>query len=115
MHELSIALSILEMAEDEMQARGARKLIAVHVKLGALSGVVRDALVSSYQAASEHSPLAGSHLIIEEIPVLLDCPVCGPGKRAQSLQWLCCENCGTPAREIVQGRELLVSALEVLE
>jgi Zn finger protein HypA/HybF involved in hydrogenase expression len=47
--------------------------------------------------------------------VLLDCPLCGPGKRVHSLQWLCRENCGTPAREIVQGRELLVSSLEVLE
>ncbi|MCU1221680.1 MAG: hypA, partial [Candidatus Angelobacter sp.] len=44
MHELSIAMSIVEMAEEEAERRGVR-ISAVHLTLGLLSGVVKDALL----------------------------------------------------------------------
>ena len=50
MHELSIAMSIVEMAQEEAQQRGVR-VNAVHLKLGAMSGVVKQALLSSYEMA----------------------------------------------------------------
>ena len=43
MHELSIALSILDLAAEEAGRRGGR-VVAVHLKLGPLSGVVKEAL-----------------------------------------------------------------------
>ncbi len=52
MHELSIAMSIVEMAEEEAQLRNV-KVSAVHLKLGKLSGVVKDALLSSYGMACD--------------------------------------------------------------
>ncbi len=45
MHELSIALSIVEMATEESKKRNGAKVDAVHLKLGRLSGVVKDALL----------------------------------------------------------------------
>ena len=41
MHELSIAMSIVEMAEEEAAKRRVQ-VTAIHLKLGALSGVVWD-------------------------------------------------------------------------
>ena len=52
MHELSIALSLLDLVEEEAERRGVR-VAAVHVRLGPLSGVVRDALVSAFELARE--------------------------------------------------------------
>ena len=43
MHELSIAMSIVELAEEEAERRGVQ-VEAVHLKLGALSGVLRNGL-----------------------------------------------------------------------
>ncbi len=68
MHELSIAMSIVELAEEEALQRNAQ-VTAVHLKLGALSGVVKEALCFSYEMACEDSRLKGSHLVIEEVPV----------------------------------------------
>ncbi len=68
MHELSIAMSIVEMAEEEADQRGGVQVNAVHLKLGPLSGVVKDALLSSYELACEGTQLEGSQLVIEEIP-----------------------------------------------
>jgi hydrogenase nickel incorporation protein HypA/HybF len=43
MHELSISMSIVETAREEAERRGAQ-VTAVHLRRGALSGVVKDAL-----------------------------------------------------------------------
>src|SRR5690242_18465555 len=51
MHELSIAMSIVDMAQEEAERHGSAQVIAVHLRLGKLSGVVREALLSSYEMA----------------------------------------------------------------
>jgi hydrogenase nickel incorporation protein HypA/HybF len=51
MHELSIAMSIVELAEEESERRGGLRVRAVHLRLGLLAGVVKDALLSSYEMA----------------------------------------------------------------
>jgi hydrogenase nickel incorporation protein HypA/HybF len=114
MHELSIAMSIVEMAQEEAERRGVR-VDAVHLKLGALSGVVREALQSSYEMACEDTPLQGSRLVVEEVPVVIFCPRCSGPRPLSSVQLFCCPECGTPASEVVQGKELEVVALEVSE
>ena len=112
MHELSIAMSIVELAQEEVERRGGR-INAVYLKLGALSGVVKEALLSSYEMACEDTPLQGSRLIFEEVPVRVFCPNCKESRTLSSLQLFCCSACGTPTSEILQGKELEVTALEI--
>lgn len=112
MHELSIALGILDLAEAEAVRRGAR-VLAVHVKLGPLSGVVKEALESAYELAREGTPLASAALVIEEVPLVIRCPRCAVDRTLDAVQPLCCSTCGTATSDIVSGRELEVSALEI--
>ncbi|MBZ5603750.1 MAG: hydrogenase maturation nickel metallochaperone HypA [Acidobacteriia bacterium] len=114
MHELSIALSIVELAEEEAAERSVR-VTAVHLKLGRLSGVVRDALLASYEMAAEGTALAGSRLVIEDIPVLGFCPGCNARRTLEGAVWFVCPVCESPISEIVAGRELEVYALEIRE
>ena len=114
MHELSIAMGIVDAAADEAKQRGVQ-VNAVHLRLGALSGVVKDALVFSYEVACQDTPLEGSKLIIEEVPVAVFCPRCKEKRILQSVQLFTCPECGTPTGEILQGKELEVFALEVGE
>lgn len=114
MHELSIAMSIVEIAEEEAERRGAR-IEAVHLKLGALSGVVKEALSSCYEMACEGTPLKGSRLVVEDIPVVIFCASCNAQHPLSSMQLFCCPECGMPTSEIVQGKELEVVALEIQE
>jgi hydrogenase nickel incorporation protein HypA/HybF len=113
MHELSIAMSIVEMAQEEAERRGQAQVLAVHLRLGLLSGVVKEALLSSYDMACEATPLEGSQLLIEEIPVEVFCPKCKVARRIESIQWFCCPKCLTPTTEILHGKELEVVALEI--
>jgi hydrogenase nickel incorporation protein HypA/HybF len=114
MHELSIAMGIVDAALDEAQRRGV-KVNAVHLRLGELSGVVKDALLFSYEVASQDTALQGSTLIVEEVPVGVFCPKCKEKRLLPSVQSFTCPECGTPTMDIFQGKELEVFALEVEE
>ncbi len=114
MHELSIAMSMVEMAEEEAETRNVR-VEAVYLKLGALSGVVKQALLSCYAMACEGTSLQGSRLIIDEIPVVIFCAKCNAQRTLTSVQLFCCPQCNTPSGDIVQGRELEVVALATVD
>jgi len=114
MHELSIAMGIVDAAMDEARQRGVQ-VSAVHLRLGALSGVVKDALMFSYEVACQDTPLAGSRLIVEDVPVTVFCPRCQDTRVLDSVQSFLCPECGTPTMDIRQGKELEVFALEVQE
>ena len=66
MHELSIALSMIDMASEEAARLGGGRVTALHLKLGHLSGVVKEALTFSYEIACQGTSLEGSQLVIEE-------------------------------------------------
>jgi hydrogenase nickel incorporation protein HypA/HybF len=112
MHELSIAMSIVEVAQEEAEQRGVQ-VTGVRMKLGALSGVAKNALLSSYEMACCDTPLEGSRLLIEDVPVVVFCVICQTERPISSVQLFCCSECGTPSSEIVQGKELQVVALEI--
>lgn len=115
MHELSIALSIVELAEEESERRGGLHITAVHLRLGALAGVAKEALLSSYEIACEDTQVAGSDLVIEEVPGVIYCPVCNLCWPASPSEWFCCSECGSRASQVVQGKELEVISLDVEE
>ncbi|MGE0127788.1 MAG: hydrogenase maturation nickel metallochaperone HypA [Blastocatellales bacterium] len=113
MHELSIAMSIIEGATEEARRHGVIKINAVHLKLGTLSGVGKDALLFSFDLACEGTALEGSRLVIEEIPATAFCSRCEAERSLASIQQMCCSVCGAPARQIAQGTEIEMVALEV--
>ncbi|MBL8163391.1 MAG: hydrogenase maturation nickel metallochaperone HypA [Anaerolineae bacterium] len=113
MHELSIAHSLVETASRAAQDAGVQQVQAVHLRLGALAGVVKEALLFSYDIAAEGTVLAGSRLEIEDIPVAIHCPNCAVTSTLASIQSFCCPLCGQPSADIRQGRELELVSLEV--
>ena len=113
MHELSIALRIVELAEAEAARRGGANVLAVHLRLGPLAGVVKEALESSYELAREQSGVPASRLVIEEVPVVVYCARCRAQRTLTSVQLFACPECNTPTAEVVHGRELEVVALEL--
>jgi len=115
MHELSIAMSIVEMAEEESARQGGAKINAVHLKLGPLSGVVKAALESAFGLACQGTILEGSLLVVEEVPIVGYCPKCLAERTMTSMQWFGCPVCASPISEVIQGRELEVVALEIEE
>jgi hydrogenase nickel incorporation protein HypA/HybF len=113
MHELSIALSIIDVAEEEVTRLGATEVISIRVRIGALSGVGKQSLTSAFELARENTLCAGSRLIFEDVPVVAYCPACKEARPISSVQQFTCVVCDSPVSNVVQGRELQVMALEV--
>jgi hydrogenase nickel incorporation protein HypA/HybF len=112
MHELSIAASIVDLAQEEAAIRNVR-ILAVRLQLGPLSGVMREALLGSFEMAAAGTPLENARLIIAESPIVVLCPQCQQQRTLPSIESMRCPECGAPAAEVLAGAELLVTGLEV--
>ena len=64
MHELSIAMNIVEIAEQQLATHGGERIRAVHIRLGPLAGVAKDALLFSFGLACEGTAAEGARLVI---------------------------------------------------
>ena len=113
MHELSVALSLVEAACEKVEALGDVRVEAVCVRLGPLSGVVKDALLFCFEAATQDTPIEGARLDIEDVPLTVFCPRCSEERQLASAQHLRCPVCDEPTPDVVHGRELELTALEV--
>src|ERR1700758_736179 len=113
MHELSIALSIVDGVLEEAEHRGTGPVEVVHLRVGRLSGVDKDALLFSYRVACENTPLSDSRLVIEDVEVVIHCPTCLAERSAQSWPLLMCAQCGSAADRVLHGEELEITGLEV--
>jgi len=115
MHELSIAMSLIDTATEQLEAHGATAATRLHLRLGPLSGVVRDALASAYELARDGTPLADAELVIEEVAITARCPACAGARPVVSMQRMRCAVCDTPVREVVTGRELELTSMEIID
>ena len=94
MHELSIAMSVVELAETESRRHGGSRVTAVYLRLGKLAGVVKEALLWCYEAACEDTSLQGSRLVIEEVPAVIHCRNCDSDNPVVPGEWFVCPVCG---------------------
>jgi hydrogenase nickel incorporation protein HypA/HybF len=111
MHEMSLAISLIEMASEEAARLAPERIEVLHVRIGVLSAIVPDALRFSFEVAAAGTPLEGAQLAIEEVPLIISCDRCAAEMPAEAP--LCiCPCCGGPGA-IVSGREIELRALEV--
>ncbi len=113
MHELSIAASLVESVEQAARQAGAQRVTQVFLRLGALSGVAKDALLFGYDVATAGTLLEGSRLTIEDVAVVVHCDDCRRDVTLPSIQDFRCPVCGRPCAQIVAGRELEITGIEV--
>jgi hydrogenase nickel incorporation protein HypA/HybF len=113
MHELSIVLSLIDRATEELKRLGDVRIDALHLRIGPLSGVVEDALRFSWDLATEGTAVAGARLEIEAVPLVVRCDRCEAERELPSVQNFRCPVCDAPTHDVVSGRELELRALEV--
>ena len=115
MHELSIAQELIEIVEEAAREAGALRVEIVHLRLGRLSGVVADALLFAFDVATEGTLLDGATLAIEDVPVLVYCESCAANRVLEDIRCFRCPVCDCPTGQVVQGRELEVRSVEIVE
>jgi hydrogenase nickel incorporation protein HypA/HybF len=114
MHELSLALSLLDEVGAAAEREGATRVATVRLRLGAMSGIMRDALLFSWDLARSGTIASEAELLIDDVPVAVWCPRCDGERAVPPGEGLVCSTCGAVAPKIVRGRELELVAMEVV-
>lgn len=112
MHELGITQSIIEIAERTARESGAARVLSVTVEIGALAGVVPEAVAFCYDSCCKGTLLEDSQLVIESIAGRGRCPECRLELDIDPLTFVC-PACGALGLERLAGEELRIKELEV--
>jgi hydrogenase nickel incorporation protein HypA/HybF len=114
MHELSIAQNIVEIIHKHVPEKEWQKVVSVHLKIGAIAGVVPDSLNFSFQAITADTPLNNARLEVESIPFRIICNACGLTTENE-IGFMVCGECGSGNTKILSGSELDIAEIEIAE
>ena len=112
MHELSIVLSIVDIANEQVRKARARKVDSIDLDIGTLAGIEMEALDFAWDAAVNRTVLAKAKRHINHIQARARCLDCGEVFEIQQL-FDACPRCGNLFSELLRGKELRVRALTV--
>ncbi|PWJ08523.1 hypothetical protein DKG34_06810 [Streptomyces sp. NWU49] len=109
MHEMSVALSVVDHVEQAVRPDGAHGVRRVHVEIGELAGVVPDALAFCFELACSGTVLEGAELVTRFLPGRASCAPCGRTWDTGMPPDMTCAACRGGATELLSGRELRIT------
>jgi hydrogenase nickel incorporation protein HypA/HybF len=112
MHEISIAESIVQIAEAKACEQNAQSIQVVKLRLGTFTTIVPDALQFAFEICRQGTLAQNARLDIEIVPMVVRCVVCERSTGPLHGVCLICERCGFPL-EIISGEELQIEYIEV--
>jgi hydrogenase nickel incorporation protein HypA/HybF len=111
-HEASIALALIRVAETVALENGGGRILSLTVRIGQWSAVVPVALHAAFPACTEGTLLEGARLSIQLVPGVGLCPL--HGRVELELQrGLRCPVCDAPTSQLLQGDELELDEVEL--
>jgi hydrogenase nickel incorporation protein HypA/HybF len=112
MHEVGLMQTALEVACDHAARAGAVRIHRIRLRVGALSGVVPEALEIAFAAAAPGTLADQAELVIEQAPVVCVCDECGAEFSPEEVVYHC-PICEAICSRVLTGRELELASLEV--
>ena len=115
MHELSVALELVDLAVAEARRLGDVRVVALRLRLGPLAGVVEDALLFAFEVAASGTEIEGARLDIEKEALTAWCASCADVRVLDSMQYRRCPICDQPTPDVMTGHTFELTALEVVD
>jgi hydrogenase nickel incorporation protein HypA/HybF len=112
MHELSIVMSIIEIAEQQIKKEHAGSVDEIELDIGELSGIESQAFDFAWQQAIKDTVLCNAERVINKIPgegLCMECDAVFPVHQLYDA----CPVCGKHFISIRKGKELRVKSLVV--
>ena len=113
MHELAICQALMEQVERIAQEERADQVLSIHLAIGPLSGVESRLLEQAFSVARAGSIAASAELVIESMPVQVNCKQCGQLTEALPGR-LVCGSCGDWRTSLISGDELELRHVELI-
>jgi len=112
MHEMSLCESVLQVIEQQAEAQQFRRVTAVWLEIGALSGVEPEAMRFCFDVVMQGSLADGARLEIMDAPGEAWCLPCAQNVAVRQL-YDQCPHCGSHQLQIVGGDQMRIKELEV--
>jgi hydrogenase nickel incorporation protein HypA/HybF len=112
MHELSIALGIVKIAEEESRKAAATKVTSIELEIGSMSGIELDSLDFAWPVAVKDTVLAEAAREIDWIEAKARCAECQFEFDVEN-SFDTCPRCKSYFKDIYKGKELRVKSLEI--
>jgi hydrogenase nickel incorporation protein HypA/HybF len=110
MHEYSIVQSLVGRVEAEVKARGAICVHRLSIRIGELSGVDPELLMTAYETFRERTVCERAELDLTIVAARWACERCG--RRIEPGSMLRCAVCDRPAR-LAEGDEIMLDRIEM--
>lgn len=112
MHEVAIAQQMLEAVREAAGRHGDVRVRVVRLRLGALTCVDPETLSFAFEVACRGTVAEGCRLEVEPVPLRVRCRGCGAeGERSGPVDP--CGACGAVGGEVLAGREIRLTTLDV--
>ena len=112
MHEMSIALSIIDLAADQAKKAAASKIVEIELDIGTMSGIEIEALNYALEIAVKDSVLEFAEIKINRIEAVSECLECGHIFVPEGFIYHCPE-CSNMNTRIFKGKEMQVKSILV--
>lgn len=114
MHEVSIALGMVNELLKIAEKNKAKKITNVKLKIGKLSGIVTDSLQFAFDAVKREYPiLSSSEMFIEEVPLVYECNDCKAVFKTDDIYFPACQGCNSYNLKLISGEEQYIENVEV--
>jgi len=114
MHEMSIALSIVEAVDTKARAEGAGKISGIDLLIGKLAGIEPESLKFCFSAAAKGTLAEDARLAIDEPEGIGECGECGM-RFPVTFYYAECPKCRSLRIKIVSGEEFLIQSITIEE
>jgi len=113
MHEVSIALSLLDIVEKKCREAGYQSIDSVRVKVGKASGILPEAFSSALDVAKKDTLARHAEFMIDLVPLGGFCNGCGREFEMEGSYVLECPKCASLSFKINKGYELEIVDMDV--
>ena len=114
MHEMGIAMEVLRIIQEHLPKDRAVRVVKITLKIGKLTAVIPETFKFCMQAITQDTPAQGAEIVINEVPLQVECENCGEVSELEE-PFFVCPNCQSPKLKILSGRELYIESIEVEE
>lgn len=112
MHELSIAMSIVDTVIKQAEAASAGDVVEVELDIGVYSGIEVESLEFSLDVATKDSILEKTVFRINRVEAVAECPDCHHLYTPEGV-FSHCPECKQPGIRLIRGTELQIKSLLV--
>jgi hydrogenase nickel incorporation protein HypA/HybF len=114
MHEMCLAYNILVIVQKAAARHQVTKVTKVTIRAGQLRRVIPEQLRFCFEFVAKDSVAEGAELVVHTLPVKARCKECEASFYVWEYEFLC-PDCESEELELLQGMELVVENMEVVD